>query len=171
MRHFLKAYDVEGVGLGPHGHHHVPVPARAHQGVSRHSAHAGVDKEALFRSRDWGKVKELLEAGRTSGTSEEARGELASALAQLRASLYGPVLPAAAIIGPLVDVWALAEQVEPGAAKPAEALLCAMEGCDLVAAGQVSAACDQVEAVLKVASRSSSNSGVRRLGAEGLVVL
>jgi hypothetical protein len=54
----------------------------------------------------------------------------------------------------LVDVWALAAQVDPEAARPAEALLYAMEGRELVTAGQVRVACDQVEAAMKRAPRS-----------------
>ena len=84
----------------------------------------------------------------------EPSDELASSLVELRASLKSPVLRTGPIADQLVGVWALAEQVDPEAARPAEVLLCAMEGCDLVSAGQVRAVCDQLEAAVKRPARS-----------------
>ena len=91
---------------------------------------------------------------KASPYSKEPRDELASSVVELRASLNSPILRTGPIADQLVGVWALAEQVDPEAARPAEALLYAMEGCDLVSAGQVCAACDQVEAALKRPARS-----------------
>jgi hypothetical protein len=113
-------------------------------------------KEALFRAHDWAGVKGLVESeeeGTQSPGASDARDELASYLRELRASLYRPVLRAGEIVEQLIDVWALAVEVDHEAARPAEALLWAMEGCDLVSAGQVSAACDQIEAVLSSPAR------------------
>jgi hypothetical protein len=115
-----------------------------------------VAKDALFRANDWVGVKQLLEdekAGETSPVSYDTPDVLASSLAKLRTSLGAPILRAGPIVGQLIDVWALAEEVDPDAARPAEALLWAMEGCDLVTAGQVSATCDQIEAALKSPAR------------------
>lgn len=108
-------------------------------------------KDALFRARDWAGITQILEdeaRGKAAVNSKQPGEELASAVVELRASLNGPILCARPVSNQLLDVWALAEQVDPEAARPAEALLCAMEGCDLVTAGQVRVACEQVETAL-----------------------
>ncbi len=108
-------------------------------------------KDALFRAHDWAGITQILEdeaRGKAAVYSKQPREELDSALVELRASLNGPILCARPVSNQLLDVWALAEHVDPEAARPAEALLCAMEGCDLVTAGQVRVACDQVETAL-----------------------
>jgi hypothetical protein len=110
-----------------------------------------VAKDALFRANDWVGVKHLLEDEKTSQTSPvsyDTRDMLASSLLKLRTSLGAPILRAGPVVGELIDVWALAKEVDPDAARPAEALLWAMEGCDLVTAGQVSATCDRIDGAL-----------------------
>jgi len=108
-------------------------------------------KEALFRAQDSGGVVRLLADKKANnlGPATNAGDELASALADLRTALDSPILRVGQIVEQMIDVWALATNVDPAAAKPVEALLWAMEGCDLVTAGQVRATCDQVEAVLR----------------------
>ncbi len=156
MRHFSRKSGAEPFGLQAHRHHHGAGLAAKGRWIAGQQDPADA-KDALFRAGDWAGVTELLEDEARSEASpypEAPRDELALSLAELRASLNSPVLRTGPIADQLVGVWALAEQVDPEAARPAEALLFAMEGCDLVSAGQVRAACDQVEAAVKRPARS-----------------
>ena len=150
MRHFWRSNRPETFGLQAQRHHYAAgLSATGRRFAGHHDAAAA--KDALFRARDWAGVTKIFEYEARSKAlpSTGPRDELVSALAELRASLNSPVLLARPIANQLVDVWALVKQVDPEAARPAEALLCAMEGCDLVTAGQVRVACDQVEAALQ----------------------
>ena len=156
MRHFSRKHGPEPFGLQAHRHHYAAGLSATGRRFAGHQDPADA-KDALFRARDWAGVTQIFEDDARSEAelpSDEPRDELASALVELRASLNSPLLWARPVSDQLVDVWALAKQVDPNAARPAEALLCAMEGCDLVSAGQVSAACDEVETALKRSARS-----------------
>ena len=150
MLHFIHATSSERTGLRGHWHR-----AAAGQSASQQRYVArkdlGMAKEALFRAQDSGGVVRLLADKKANnlGPATNAGDELASALADLRTALDSPILRVGQIVEQMIDVWALATNVDPAAAKPVEALLWAMEGCDLVTAGQVRATCDQVEAVLR----------------------
>lgn len=150
MRYFWRKKGAEALGLQAH-RHHCPAGLAATGRMLAGQQEPANAKDALFRARDWAGVAHLLEdEARTkkSRCAKEPRYEITSSLGELRASLNSPILRTGAIVDQLVDVWALAKEVDPEAARPAEALLCAMEGCALVSAGQVSSACDQVEAAL-----------------------
>ena len=156
MRHFWKKDRAEPFGLQAHHHHYGAGLAATGRWIVGQQDPTEA-KDNLFRARDWVGVTQLLEnEARSKGPAnpKEPRDDLASSLVELRASLNSPVLWTGPIADQLVGVWALAEQVDPEAAKPAEVLLCAMEGCDLVSAGQVRAACDQLEAAVKRPARS-----------------
>jgi hypothetical protein len=150
MPHFKQPTWPEWAGV--RGHLHRSANSRS-GGDQRHGApkNPGKAKEVLFRVQDWEGVVQLLADAKAddSGPATIDGDELASALAELRASLVSPILRVGQIAEQLTDVWALAANVDPAAARPAEALLWATEGCDLVTAGQVRASCDQVEAVLR----------------------
>ena len=151
MRHFWRSNRPEPLGLQTHRHHYAAgLSATGRRFAGQHDP-ANV-KDDLFRAHDWAGVTQIFEdeaRSKAALPSTEPRDELASALVELRASLKSPVLRARPLSDELVEVWALAKQVDPEAARPAEALLCAMEGCDLVSAGQVRATCDQVETALR----------------------
>lgn len=123
-------------------------------------------KESLFRAQDWAGVARLVEQERDSTVG--VTDQLTSALAELRRSLDGPVVLVSQIIEQLIDVWALASCVSADVARPAEALLWAMEGCDLVTAGQVGAVCDHVEAALKLSVRGLPRPGAGGAGPAGV---
>ncbi len=151
MRHFWKKNRAGPFGLQAHHHHYGARLAVTGRWIVGQQGPAET-KDTLFRARDWAGVMRLLDAeARSNATpySKEPRDQLASSMVRLRASLNSPILWTGPIADQLIGVWALAEQVEPDAARPAEALLYAMEGCEIVSAGQVCAACDQVEAALK----------------------
>jgi hypothetical protein len=150
MRHFWRKNGPEPFGLQARRPHYGAGLAATGRRIAGQQDPADA-KDALFRARDWAGVTELLDDEARSKPSpypKEPRDELALSLAELRASLNSPVLRTGPIADQLVGVWALAKQVDPEAARPAEALLCAMEGCDLVSAGQVRIACEHVEAAL-----------------------
>ena len=155
MRHFWRSNRPEPFGLQAHRHHYAAgLSATGRRFAGLHDP-ANV-KDDLFRARDWAGVTQIFEdeaRNKAALPSTEPRDELASALLELRASLNSPVLLTRPIANQLVDVWALVKEVDPEAARPAEALLCAMEGCDLVTAGQVRVACDQVETALRRPAR------------------
>ena len=155
MRHFWRKNGLEQFGLQAHRHHYGAGLAATGRRIAGQPDPADA-KDNLFRVRDWAGVTELLNDEARSKPwpyPKEPRDELALSLAELRASLNSPVLRTGPITDQLVGVWALAKQVDPEAARPAEALLCAMEGCDLVSAGQVRTACGQVEAAVKRPAR------------------
>jgi hypothetical protein len=156
MRHFSKRNRAEPFGLQAHHHHYGAGLAATGRWIAGQQDPAEA-KDTLFRARDWAGVTQLLESEarrKALAYPKEPRDELAESLVELRASLNSPVLRTGPIADQLAGVWALAEQVDPEAARPAEALLCAMEGCDLVSAGQVRAACDQLEAAVKRPART-----------------
>ena len=150
MRHFWRKNGPEPLGFQAHVHHHAASLSTAGRRFPGHGDPTSA-KDALFRARDWAGITQILDdeaRGKAAEYSKQPCQELASALVELRASLKGPILCARPVSNQLLDVWALADQVDPEAARPAEALLCAMEGCDLVTAGQVRVACDRVETAL-----------------------
>ena len=79
---------------------HMAALARVYQPIAGRNSDVAATKEALFRARDWARIK--------------------------------------------------------------DSLLCAMKGCDMVAAGQVSAACGQVEAAVRMSARPAVHMAVRR---------
>ena len=139
MQHFWTRNETEAFGLQGQRHGHAAGLAAASRRFARHEDVTAA-KDALFRARDWVGVSALLDdevRSTASSLPRDPRSELASSVAELRASLRGPVLRAGPVLEQLVSVWALAKQVDADVARPAEALLCAMEGCNLVTAGQV----------------------------------
>ena len=132
--------DLNPLDFQAHVHHYAASLSAAGRRFPGHGDPTSA-KDALFWVRDWAGITQILEdeaRGKAAVNSKQPGEELASAVVELRASLNGPILGRAARFQPTArDVWALAEQVDPEAARPAEALLCAMEGCDLVTAGLV----------------------------------
>jgi hypothetical protein len=105
---------------------------------------------AELHSDDWAAIEGLLDAGTAVGagpgpSGPDPRTTLLDALADLRAGLDHPVLPAGRISDRLLDIWDLAHQVDPAAAAPAASLMTALLKRDLASAAEVAATCDEIE--------------------------
>jgi hypothetical protein len=98
--------------------------------------------ETCLGDDDWAQIERLL------AEAAHARATITGALNALRASLDSRVLPAGPITDQLLDVWALAHQVDPLLAKPAEVLLSSLVGRDLVTSAEITNTCDLIEAAM-----------------------
>jgi hypothetical protein len=116
----------------------------------------------VFEDADWDQVHDLLagEDPPTGPCPSEKSINAATSLCQLRASLTSQVLPAGRVMDRVLDVWAAAHEVAPGAATPAESLLTSLVGRDLVSAREVTDMCDRVEAALKANKRPAGGGAV-----------
>lgn len=140
----------------------------AHRGT-RGPAPAPIDEnkpvaDVAVSDRDWDEISSFL-AGyeprvAPSSAPAERLGMLASALAELRRSIDGQIMPAGPVIDRLLDFWGLVHLVEPELAKPVESLLSALVGRDMVSRREVAATCDLVEAALE---QIAGVRGMRRL--------
>jgi hypothetical protein len=104
-----------------------------------------------LEDKDWQEIDDLLATERPpacASPSEQSITEVVSSLAGLRAMLNSQVLPAGRVMNRVIDVWAVAHQVGPEVARPAESLLTSLVGRDLVSAGEVIETCEQIEATL-----------------------
>ncbi len=109
------------------------------------------DVTACFPDADWDRIDDFLsrqKPGDCTSYLKHSRNVMSS-LAELRASIGQQIVPSAAVLDRLLDVWALVHQVDPHAARPAESLLSSLVTRDLVSAKEVTDTCDEIEAALE----------------------
>ncbi len=79
------------------------------------------------------------------------------AVDELRNSIDSHVLQAGPVIDRLIDIWSLACQIDPAAAKPAEVALSGVAGRDSISAVEIYATCEQIETAVAGSGRAHAS--------------
>lgn len=95
------------------------------------------EHEDWLDASDWAAIETVL-AGGCPG-AEPVR----AAVAALEVLAQEPVVAVGRLVNPLLDLWAAAGMVRPGASAPAEALLSVLPGRRLIASSEVAFVCDE----------------------------
>lgn len=95
------------------------------------------EREDWLDESDWAAIAALM-AGECPGADL-----VRAAVAALEAVAREPLVAVGRLANPLLDLWAAARVVGPGAAAPAEALLSVLPARRLVASSEVASVCDR----------------------------
>lgn len=100
---------------------------------------------------DWREIEALLVSqpdGSPGAQSSEPLDSLVASLHTLRSFADSEITGVDPVTNQLLDVWAIARDIGPQVARPAETLLLALVGRDLVNFAEIVAVCNETQAAL-----------------------
>lgn len=106
--------------------------------------HPRVKARTPLSDDDWLQISRLLDGGASGPPADDIKARVASAVELLRSYVDGPVVGVSPVLNQLLDIWELAQNIDPRVARPAETLMSALVGREFVGADEVQSTCSEI---------------------------